>query len=218
MTPNCAFLLDNGQPCRCPALSGDLFCRHHTPEARARRLQPSPASSRRPQTPAESPHLDAPPPPAEMSAYWRILHRHIRLGDAESLDDTQTMILNALAGHAISHRSAGRLLALIADRHAQLQRDALEAQRYALHAQLQASNFLQPDLEPSNKCSVSIPCSQMASAEGSKSYSVSRQIHPCGSKSNLQLPASKVLCDCLLKSKKKMRETRRMPHANQLLA
>lgn len=178
MTPNCAFLLDNGQPCRCPALSGDTFCRHHTPEARARRLQASPASSQRPQAPAESPDPDAPPPPAEMSAYWRMLHRHIRLGDAESLDDTQTMILNALADHAISHRSAGRLLALIADRRAQLERDALKAAMDALHAELIALTNRQANAEAPDKYPVSVPGPPIRSFEGSGSYSVSRQIHP----------------------------------------
>jgi hypothetical protein len=33
MPSNCALVLDNGRPCRGPALHNDRYCRHHTPAA-----------------------------------------------------------------------------------------------------------------------------------------------------------------------------------------
>ncbi len=175
MTPDCAFALDNGQPCRCPALRGDEFCRHHTPEARARRRH----APHQPATPSgETPGPDAAPTRAELSAYWRRHHQFIPRCDAEALENVVEMILNALASRDISHRSAGRLMALIAGRRDQLQRAAEKAAMDALHEQLRAFAQTLAVPGPLDNYPVSAPPTQNAPPEGPGNYLVSRQVQP----------------------------------------
>jgi hypothetical protein len=142
MTPDCNYVLDNNTPCRCPALHGDRFCRHHTPEALARRQRAttkSPASNPEAHAPEDDPWLQR--------AYWRKLHRWTAAeGELESLHESMDMILNALADQQISARSGGSLLAAMVRRKAELQlkakdehiRALLEQASLALRAQRQA--------------------------------------------------------------------------------
>jgi hypothetical protein len=120
MTPNCNYVLDNNTACRCPALRGNHLCRHHTPEALARRNaaasgKPAPAAAN--QSPENNPWATR--------AYWRKLHRWIAsVDELEDLDDSMDMILNALGDRQISARSGGSLLAALVLRKAELQLDA----------------------------------------------------------------------------------------------
>jgi hypothetical protein len=140
-SPNCSFALDNGQPCHAPARRGDLFCRHHTPEARARRRHiAESASEAEPSTAQTAPGSVAQPSsdpdatsPWGLRAYWRIHHRLIPTYEPEELDDAFNMILGALADRQIGPRSAGRLFLAILDRRRELLRQAQEA---AIHAML----------------------------------------------------------------------------------
>jgi hypothetical protein len=134
----CQHLLDNRLPCRAPALHNGMRCRHHTPEALARRQarlddnDPDTPPNTDPERSAEE--IDA----AHLRAYWRTHHRVI----AESLDDDQCqqiydMILMALGERAISPRSAGKLLLAVIDRRKALTREAQEAAFRQLEEQVE---------------------------------------------------------------------------------
>lgn len=126
----CHFVLATNQPCRAPALSRAQYCRHHTPEALARRQA---RAGENPDTPDTSPEIpeeaiDGANDPRYLRAYWRKHHRII----AESYDDEQCqgiydMILMALRERAISPCSAGKLLLAVMDRRRFLAHLAQEA-------------------------------------------------------------------------------------------
>jgi len=142
MTPDCAYTLDNGNRCGCPALHGQTYCRHHARGSSHSKEAPSSARSATagPQN-AESEEISA----AHLRAYWRTHHRHIaESSDPEFLDDLIQMILFALAEHQISHRSAGRLLGAALDRKTQLQANAQQAALRAMHDQYVRSRQAQP--------------------------------------------------------------------------
>ena len=141
-SPNCLFTLDTGEPCRAPARRGDLFCRHHSPEARARRRQiaesaAETAESSSPQTaPGRAAQRSSDPDaidPWALRAHWRIHHRLIPTFDPEQIDDAFNTILGALADREIGPRSAGRLFLAILDRRRELLR---QAQQAAIHAMM----------------------------------------------------------------------------------
>lgn len=129
---NCSYALDNGQRCHAPALRGDLFCRHHTPEACARRRRIAESASEtdtstaqsRPDEPSADPNATS---PWDLRAYWRMHHRLIPTFQPEQLDDAFNMILSALSSRHIGPRSAGRLFLAILDRRRELLRQAQEA-------------------------------------------------------------------------------------------
>jgi hypothetical protein len=149
----CHYLLDNGLPCRAPALHNGQTCRHHTPEALARRqLRLTSVSSTGSQDDIEE--GGEPIPPAHLRAYWRIHHSVI----AESTDDDQCqqifdMILMALGDHAISPRSAGKLLQAVMDRRKIMAQEAQEAafrlleERVSIHRRQTAAGE-HPDAQP----------------------------------------------------------------------
>lgn len=140
MTPDCAYTLDNGKRCGCPALHGQTYCRHH-----ARRLAGSPSSSPSARAARPEAEADKEVSRATLSAYWRTHHRHIaESSDPAFLDDVIQMFLFALAEHQISHRSAGRLLAAALDRKTQLQGEAQQAALRAMHDQYRRSRQAQP--------------------------------------------------------------------------
>ena len=94
MTPDCAYLLDNGRRCRCAASHDSLFCRHHSPEALARRNHiraGQPASS----SPSQPSRWD-------LRAYWRLVHAEMPHCRYEALQDNFEGVLDALAQRAIS--------------------------------------------------------------------------------------------------------------------
>jgi hypothetical protein len=136
MPSTCAFLLDNNRPCRAPALHNDRYCRHHTPDALARRRAAHLDSDDAPNpdlTPSvAAPDENTPIPPAYLRAYWRTHHRVIAHADAETSTEIFDMILLALAERAISPRSAGRLLLAVLDRRKVLADEAQEAAFRAL--------------------------------------------------------------------------------------
>lgn len=120
---SCSLVLANGLPCRAPALHDNPYCRHHTPEALARR-QARPDAP--PRTPREE--IDGANDPNYVRAYWRMQHRIV----AESTDDEQCqeiseMILMALGERAISPCSAGKILLAVMDRRKVLAHLAQEA-------------------------------------------------------------------------------------------
>jgi len=161
----CHFVLATNQPCRAPALHARDFCRHHTPEALARRQaravgHPSPD----PETREE---IDGANDPRYLRAYWRKHHRII----AESYDDEQCqeiydMILMALGERAISPCSAGKILLAVMDRRKFLAHLAQEAawarlqEQVRIHQQQTAageSPSAQPVLETLNAIVYSSP-------------------------------------------------------------
>jgi hypothetical protein len=129
LAPNCSFVLDNGQPCRCPARRGDRFCRHHAPEALALRREVAETGSPAPVSASAAPDLNN---PWLLRAEWRTFHRLIPMCDSVELEDTFDMILSALGSREIAPRSAGRLLLAILDRRAALAHEAEEARFRAL--------------------------------------------------------------------------------------
>jgi hypothetical protein len=110
----CSFLLEDDTRCQAPALHDSIFCRHHDPHHP--RLQPD-------GTMAAPPAITR----AKLSAHWRTYPSSIAVAQAEDLPDIMEDILTALADRAICHRSAGRIFAAIADRRAELQREAQQA-------------------------------------------------------------------------------------------
>lgn len=173
MTPDCAFVLDNGQPCRCPARHGDRFCRHHSPEACARRRARAAHPDSDPAEPtdsasAASEEID----PWILRAYWRLHNRYIAAAtDPEYLDQTFEMIVGALGNRQISHRCAGRLIAAILDRKNAL---LLEAQAVALRAiGAQRLRTAHP-FEASGNYPVSVPHPAQPGFEAPENYPVSR--------------------------------------------
>jgi hypothetical protein len=128
MLNTCQFVLAPHQPCHAPALHNGRFCRHHTPEARARR-----------QARLDDLYSDTPPAPqprrtdeevdaAHLRAYWRMHHRTIATStDDEQCQQIYDMILMALGERAISPRSAGKLLLAVMDRRKVLAEMAKEA-------------------------------------------------------------------------------------------
>jgi hypothetical protein len=159
MTPDCNYVLDNNSPCRCPALRGDRFCRHHTPETLARRNRPTPESPAS-KNPEQSHGLT----PSALRGYWRSQHRWIATETLlQGLDDCFTIIIESLDDHLISPRSAGRLIAAILARKATLQ---LQAQEERLRAMMQHGSSPHPAqphsvvgspvLKPSANYSVSV--------------------------------------------------------------
>lgn len=141
--PNCSLILDNGQPCRAPARRGDLFCRHHTPEARARLRQAESGDAASEPGRASAPSADGEISPWVLRGYWRMHHRLIPNYDAETLHACFDMILGALADRQIAPTSAGRLLRAILDRRRVL---AAEAQQAHFNALLQQSRRGAPPL------------------------------------------------------------------------
>jgi hypothetical protein len=157
MTPNCNYVLDNNAPCRCPALRGDRFCRHHTPEAGARRNRPAPEIPAT-NNPEQSPALS----PWRLRGYWRSQHRWIATETSlQGLEDCFTMIIESLADHIISPRSAGRLIAAILDRKSTLLLQAQEQRTRAMMSHGQPRHIPhhpQPTaLKPSTNYPVSVP-------------------------------------------------------------
>lgn len=135
MVSNCAFLLANGRPCRCPALHDENYCRHHTPAALARRrarLLREDDSTTPPDSTPDLDQLAAPIPPAYLRAYWRTHHRIIAHADAETCTEIYDMILYALSERGISPRSGGRLLQAVFDRRRVLVAEAEQAAFRAL--------------------------------------------------------------------------------------
>lgn len=132
--PNCFFVLDNGQPCRAPARHESPFCRHHSPEALARR-QVAASSTPTGTAPAAVTSEPREISPWRIRAYWRMHHRLIPAYGPEELDDTFDMILDALVNRRIAARSAGRLLLAILDRRRALALEAQEAMFSALAGQ-----------------------------------------------------------------------------------
>ena len=111
MIKTCCFLLRSGRPCQAPARHRSDFCRHHDPS------QPHPArsaASRAEKEPALA--ANAGPSRAQVSAYWRTYPATIVDFDEQGLQESVEYILEALAHRNICHRSAGRILAAIADR------------------------------------------------------------------------------------------------------
>lgn len=124
--PNCSFVLDNGQPCRAPARRADRFCRHHSPEALARRRRISETGTADPVPANGSARSEPEISPWALRGYWRMHHRLIPAYNSGELDDTFDMILVALADRQIAPRSAGRLILAILDRRRALAREAQE--------------------------------------------------------------------------------------------
>lgn len=113
MTPQCAWLLDNGQRCRCASTRGSRFCRHHPPAAARRRSvagpQPEEALDSAPDT---RPGIT----PWQLRSYWRMVHGDVASAASEALPDIYVSILDALVSRAISPRCAGLIIRAILDR------------------------------------------------------------------------------------------------------
>ena len=141
MTPDCAYLLDNGRRCRCAASHDSLFCRHHSPEALARRNHiraGQPASS----SPSQPSRWD-------LRAYWRLVHAEMPHCRYEALQDNFEGVLDALAQRLISPRCAGLILQAILDRLRNLAELDSETQLQQSLAALSRLVFANPDFNPS---------------------------------------------------------------------
>jgi hypothetical protein len=158
MTPNCNYVLDNNTACRCPALRGGRLCRHHTPEAFARRRHATPKISA-PTNPEQSHGLT----PSALRGYWRSQHRWIATEThLQGLEDCFTMIIESLADHIISPRSAGRLIAAILARKTTLKLQAQEERLRAMMSHAEPRHIPhhpqpQTGLKPSANYPVSVP-------------------------------------------------------------
>lgn len=129
LSASCAFVLDNNQPCRGPALHNDRYCRHHTPDALNRRRLRSTQLNGLDELPADLPDRSENGvwTPNVLRAYWRMHHRVILSADSTDCDEIFEMVLGALGNHDISHRSAGSLLRAVLDRRKVLAAQAQQA-------------------------------------------------------------------------------------------
>lgn len=107
----CCTILPSGRRCQAPARHHSDFCRHHDP------TQPHPANPRASRIEKEpAPPAGSGPSRADLAAYWRTYPSTILDFDEEGLRESVDYILEALLNRMICHRSAGRILAFIADR------------------------------------------------------------------------------------------------------
>ncbi|HVT98749.1 MAG TPA: hypothetical protein VHE33_14695 [Acidobacteriaceae bacterium] len=113
MVKTCRSLLSSGRPCQAPARHHSEYCRHHDPT----QSHPAPRAPSQPKPPKPAP---ADPLRWIKAAHWRNYPATLVGANEQQLQDAIDNLIEALIYRNICHRSAGRILATIANRRLQL--------------------------------------------------------------------------------------------------